>query len=235
MGGVAETSPYWIPLLMGGLSAAGGALSGGAEGKIGGYGRANQPPKYTDIHGTLLGDQQNRLDQQARISGARANMPISLAGTGVQPIRRLGGGILPFDLGPTAIDPALTRPELISRESAFAPPPMPQFGQGRQELMSALELLGVTQDSTGNLTSGGQGMFTGARGGDADLGSQFGLGDYEKPELPWSDTPGPGEEYADLDLGLGGELDLGGEQPRPYSRRGPPRTGGYPPVPGPRG
>jgi hypothetical protein len=202
MGGVAETSPYWVPLLLGGLGAAGRGLSGGAEGKIGGYGSEAGPPTLGDIQGTLLGDQQNRINTLAGLQTARAFQPISLAGSEVQPVRRLGGGSLPFDLGPTAMDPANIRPGLVSRESAFAPPPMPRFGQGIPELMSALELLGVTQDPTGNFTTGGQKgvseLFTGARPslgiGETPSGV---MSDWSGVEPPGSETPaGPLAPYA---------------------------------------
>lgn len=259
MAGAGATAPYWVPLLIGGISAVGRGLSGGAEGKLGGYtGKGPGAPGLGDIQGTLLGDQQNRINQIAGIYGARAQQPISLAGSEVQPVRRLGGGSLPFDLGPTAMDPALTRPGLISRESAFAPPPMPRFGQGRPELMSALELLGVTQDQTGNLISGGGG---GGGGEDTDLGPQFGLGRGETPsgvgggpELLGSETPvGPYPRFGAGGIDTGGFEGMGdyrgpgpsstwgflGSQYRPDPPparafvgppKGPPGMGGYPPV-----
>ena len=203
MAGAGATAPYWVPLLLGGLGAAGRGLSGGAEGKLGGYGSEAGPPTLGDIEGTLLGDQQNRINTQAGLQTARAQQPISLAGSEVQPVRgldlsRVGG----FRLGPTAVDPALTRPELISRESAFAPPPMPRFGQGRPELMSALELLGVSRDPMGNFTTGGKNggpeLFTGARPtlGRGETPSGV-MSDWSGVEPPMSETPaGPLAPYA---------------------------------------
>ena len=109
MAGAAETSPYWIPLVLGGLGAAGSALSAGAEGKLGGYGSAAGPPTLGDISGTLLGNQQDRLNQMMGIYAGRAQQPVTMPGAVVQPVGGLAGGSLPFRLGPTAMDPARAR------------------------------------------------------------------------------------------------------------------------------
>ena len=251
------TAGWLVPLALGGLGAAGRGLSGGAEGKLGGYtGKGPGAPGLGDIQGTLLGDQQNRINTLAGLQTARAFQPISLAGSEVQPVRRLGGGSLPFDLGPTAMDPANIRPGLVSRESAFAPPPMPRFGQGIPELMSALELMGVTQDPTGNFTTGGQKgvseLFTGARPslGIGETPSGVGGG----PELLGSETPaGPYPRFGAGGVDTGGFEGMGdyrgpgpsstwgflGSQYRPDPPpapafvgppKGPPGMGGYPPV-----
>ena len=230
MAGAAETSPYWIPLVLGGLGAAGSALSAGAEGKLGGYGSAAGPPTLGDISGTLLGNQQDRLNQMMGIYAGRAQQPVTMPGAVVQPVGGLAGGSLPFRLGPTAMDPALYRGELLGRPghnlgdgtipiTQQPTPAMPQAGLGQSELMSALELMGVTQDPMGNLMSGGQGMFTGAQG---PLGGLMGRGG-DQDSLINQQRPRPGQPFPPGTLGSDPSI------PNP---EGTPRYPSPPPFPG---
>ena len=50
--GMAEVG---VPLILGGLGAAGSALSGGAEGRIGSFGRGSLAPTRRDLDPTMLG------------------------------------------------------------------------------------------------------------------------------------------------------------------------------------
>ena len=179
------TAGWVVPLALGGLQGLGGALSAGAEGKLGGYSASsNIAPRRSDLTGTLLGDYQQKLDQLTGIYAGRAAQPVAMPGAVVNPLQgfdmsRVGG----FRVGPTAVDQASYRGELLGRpghnigegpigsypSQGFAGvpitpqpvPALPEAGQGQPEMMAALELLGVTQDPIGNLMSGG--MFTGSR------------------------------------------------------------------------
>lgn len=117
MAGAGTTAPYWIPLLLGGLGAAGGALSAGAKGKLGGYTTdPNIAPRSSDLTSTLLGDYQQKLDQLTGIYAGRAAQPVAMPGAVVNPLpgfdmSRVGG----FRVGPQAVDQALYRGELLGR------------------------------------------------------------------------------------------------------------------------
>ena len=199
---LAGGTEFLLPLILGGMGAAGSMMSGGAQGKLGGYGYggADKAPTRGSVDPTLLGRVLAPIEQMAGVATGRARKPVTLPGAFVQPNPMFSGGGMPMGIGTTAVDPALQQPHLLglagvnmgvgplsdSYEAFYPPrthtgvernpwgtveqpfPQLPEAAGGMPQLRGALEMLGVHSDPMGNLTHGGQGIFTGAGTGNDD-------------------------------------------------------------------
>ena len=105
----------WLPLLLGGMGAAGSMMSGGAEGKLGGYGPRGigEAPTRSSIDPTLLGNILAPIEQMTGGAAGRARQPVTLPGAFVQPTPMFSGGGMAMPIGTTAVDPALQQPHLM--------------------------------------------------------------------------------------------------------------------------
>ena len=105
----------WLPLLLGGMGAAGSMMSGGAEGKLGGYGPSGigEAPTRSSIDPTLLGNILAPIEQMTGVAAGRARQPVTLPGAFVQPTPMFSGGGMAMPIGTTAVDPALQQPHLM--------------------------------------------------------------------------------------------------------------------------
>ena len=182
------TAANALPLAMAGLGAAGGALEafGGQERKgfqSGGLGVSPQEA----LNRALSGTQQYGAGAFGRAAPA-VNVPVN-----VQPLPNYYGEGMAMPVGVMMNDPAWWDPSVrgvpaanLGNLSSMFPgatgnfqQPTPSTAPGlgappsvSQQMMSALEMLGVTKDPQGNLTtaSSGSGMFTGA--------GNFGAGNF---------------------------------------------------------
>ena len=114
---------WLLPLIMGGLGAAQGAMGGG-------LGDPNLLETYSPDPGGFL-DPRRMLTQNVRdvahlggVMGERAGQDVTLPGAFIQPTPWIGGGGLPFPVGVTGMDPALFQPASYQRRmgTQFAKP-----------------------------------------------------------------------------------------------------------------
>ena len=117
---------WLLPLIMGGMGAAQGAMGGG-------LGDPNLLETYSPDPGGFL-DPRRMLTQNVRdvahlggVMGERAGQDVTLPGAFIQPPPWIGGGGLPFPVGVTGMDPALFHPGTYQRRmgAQFA---QPHFG-----------------------------------------------------------------------------------------------------------
>ncbi len=108
--GMAE---FGVPLILGGLGAAGSALSGGAEGRIGSFGRGSLAPTRRDLDPTMLGRSVAPIESLLAALAGRVSQPYTAPAAVVQPPPMFQGGGLPMPIGTTGVDPALQRPGLL--------------------------------------------------------------------------------------------------------------------------
>lgn len=115
----------FIPLILGGMGAAGSIMSGGAEGKLGGYGRRgiDDAPTRQSIDPTLLGNLFAPIEQMTGVWAGRAQQPVTLPGAFVQPTPLYSGGGMPFAIGNVSQDTSLQQPSMAAL-------PAPDFGEG---------------------------------------------------------------------------------------------------------
>ena len=217
--GMAEVG---VPLILGGLGAAGSALSGGAEGRIGSFGQGSLAPTRQDLDPTMLGRSVAPIESLLAALAGRVSQPYTAPAAVVQPPPMFQGGGLPMPIGTTGVDPALQRPGLLGtpglnfgNEGYFSgayqprgyaqpemqnlgriqqtPPDVPEVGAGLPQLQSAMELLGVHSDPMGNLFMDQTGLFTGAGGNQG----QDGVNDLspEADNEPNRDPDGPCAQY----------------------------------------
>jgi hypothetical protein len=211
--GMAEVG---VPLILGGLGAAGSALSGGAEGRIGSFGRGSLAPTRRDLDPTMLGRSVAPIESLLAALAGRVSQPYTAPAAVVQPPPMFQGGGLPMPIGTTGVDPALQRPGLLGtpglnfgNEGYFSgayqprgyaqremqnlgriqqtPPDVPEVGAGLPQLQSAMELLGVHSDPMGNLFMDQTGLFTGANQGEDGVNDTTPEADNE----PNRDPDGP--------------------------------------------
>ncbi len=192
MGAEVGLGTWLVPAIMGGIGAAGSALGGGAEGKLGGYGAGKGPKTYPtrlSVNPSLLGQVLGPIEQIAGAAVGRARQPVTLPGAYAQPNPMYSGGGMPIPIGTTAVDPALQQPRLLGLpginigkgplSGPYGGPSgtnigfgtveqpaaqLPQVAGGLPQLQGALQLLGIDSDPMGNLTAGGTALFTGAAG-----------------------------------------------------------------------
>ena len=112
---LAGGTEFLLPLILGGMGAAGSMMSGGAQGKLGGYGLggADKAPTRGSVDPTLLGRVLSPIEQMAGVATGRARKPVTLPGAFVQPNPMFSGGGMPMGIGTTAVDPALQQPHLL--------------------------------------------------------------------------------------------------------------------------
>ena len=176
------TAANALPLAMAGLGAAGGALEafGGQERKGFQSGELGVSPQEA-LNRALPGTQQYGAGAFGR-AAQPVNVPVN-----VQPLPNYYGEGMAMPVGVMMNDPAWWDPSVrgvpaanLGNISSMFPgatgnfqQPTPSTAPGlgappsvSQQMMSALEMLGVTRDPQGNLTtaSPGSGMFTGAAG-----------------------------------------------------------------------
>ena len=115
----------WLPLVLGGMGAAGSMMSGGAEGKLGGYGPSgiDDAPTRRSIDPTLLGNLFAPIEQLTGVWAGRAQQDVALPGAFVQPTPIISGDILPFTIGHVSQDPSLQQPSIAALRA-------PDFGEG---------------------------------------------------------------------------------------------------------
>lgn len=248
MGAEVGLGTWLVPAIMGGIGAAGSALGGGAEGKLGGYGAGTGPKTYPtrlSVDPSLLGQILGPIEQIAGAAVGRARQPVTLPGAYVQPNPMYSGGGMPIPIGTTAVDPALQQPRLLGLpginigkgplSGPYGGPTgtnvgfgtveqpdaqLPQVAGGLPQLQGALQLLGVDSDPMGNLTAGGTALFTGATN-NSDL----------PPHDHDPNRPGPrGDSCADIEETRRAEcIDSGGTWTpgSPTSTSGGRPCGGY--------
>jgi hypothetical protein len=209
-----------VPLILGGLGAAGSALSGGAEGRIGSFGRGSLAPTRRDLDPTMLGRSVAPIESLLAALAGRVSQPYTAPAAVVQPPPMFQGGGLPMPIGTTGVDPALQRPGLLGtpglnfgNEGYFSgayqprgyaqpemqnlgriqqtPPDVPEVGAGLPQLQSAMELLGVHSDPMGNLFMDQTGLFTGANQGEDGVNDTTPEADNE----PNREPDGPCAQY----------------------------------------
>ena len=127
-------SAWLMPLLMGGMGAAQGAMGAALQGdpaELAPYGGA--PGAFLDPRRTLT---QNVRDvaHLGSVLGQRAGQDITLPGAFVQPTPWYGGGGLPFPVGVTGMDPAMFQPATYQQRmgAQFASPTRFNTGEGNQ-------------------------------------------------------------------------------------------------------
>ena len=205
------TAANALPLAMAGLGAAGGALEafGGQQRRgfsSGGLGVSQEEA----LNRALSGTQQYGAGAFGRAAPA-VNVPVN-----VQPLPNYYGEGMAMPVGVMMNDPAWWDPSVrgvpaanLGNLSSMFPgatgnfqQPTPSTAPGlgappsvSDQMMSALEMLGVTKDPQGNLTtaSSGSGMFTGAGGASTlatrtwpGVGAQGKAGNPEDPTY-WTD------------------------------------------------
>tara|TARA_R110000824_G_scaffold140651_3_gene306783 strand:+ start:2261 stop:2905 length:645 start_codon:yes stop_codon:yes gene_type:complete len=165
------TEGAWVPWAMGALGGVGGYMSagGGEHDKITGF-----PLKGTNFYAPELYQRHmGDLGTVGAVGAQRAARDINLPSSFIQPLPIIKGPLF-ADVGVTGMDPALRRPELLSRAgvdwgdnppfggevsgsgvyktATQENPPSPMLGGGFQEIEDALGLIGVTRDDSGMLT-----------------------------------------------------------------------------------
>jgi hypothetical protein len=105
----------WLPMVLGGMGAAGSMMSGGAQGQLGGYGPdgASGAPTRRSVDPTLLGNVLAPIEQATGVMVGRARSPITWGGGHVQPLPRYDGGGMVMPVWNAAVDPALQQPHLM--------------------------------------------------------------------------------------------------------------------------
>ena len=102
-----------LPYIIGGLGAAGSALSGGAEGRIGSFGKKDYAPTRQDLDPTMMGRSLAPIESLLAALAGRASYPYTAPAAVVQPPPMFQGGGLPMPIGTTGVDPGLQRPGLL--------------------------------------------------------------------------------------------------------------------------
>ena len=112
---LAGGTEFLLPLILGGMGAAGSMMSGGAQGKLGGYGYGgrDRAPTRGSVDPTLLGRVLAPIEQMTAVATGRARKPVTLPGAFVQPNPMFSGRGMPMGIGTTAVDPALQQPHLL--------------------------------------------------------------------------------------------------------------------------
>jgi len=124
---------FWGPMAMGGMGALGGALGGGGDRTMTGFGQEFGKPDPLGIGQwgtvfppTLLANYLRNVEQTGGLAAARAAQPITLPGTQVQPTPWYGGGGMVMPVGLTGMDVANIRPSILGTPGVRFPEPDPE-------------------------------------------------------------------------------------------------------------
>jgi hypothetical protein len=124
---------FWGPMAMGGMGALGGALGGGGDRTMTGFGQEFGKPDPLGIGQwgtvfppTLLANYLRNVEQTGGLAAARAAQPITLPGTQIQPTPWYGGGGMVMPQILTGMDVANIRPSILGTPGVRFPEPDPQ-------------------------------------------------------------------------------------------------------------